>query len=169
MSLIKAKGGWKNISRDQSRELMEISKNELLQKLNAGSANPAGLGKPIILLIPNHTVYNQVVSTLDAEYGQAQRHFTVVDADHIQFVLQAGKLDMIINGEVCDGHHPDTKVYVHLGTGFFENVLQYSVNLFEYENHKSVIYMVCGSDKGCSLENIPQWVYEKFEIVQIVD
>ena len=165
MSLVKRAGGWKKLK--QHLSISEISEKDFRQKIASLVANPSC--KPMIVLIPEYTVYNQVVSALDTEYGQAQRHFTVVDADHIRFVLQEKKLDMIINGEVCDGHHPDTKVYVHLGTGFYENILQYSVNLFEYENHKPVIYIVCESDKECSLKNIPQWVYEKFEIIQIVD
>lgn len=162
MSLVKRAGGW-------DKFLKPSSISEFMQEIAGGLANPSGWKKPVIVLIPEYTVYNQVVSALDTEYGQVQRHFSVVDADHIRFVLQSEKLDMIINGEVCDGHRSDTKMYVHLGTGFYENILQYSVNLFEYENHKPVIYMVCESYKDCSLENIPQWVYEKFKIIEIMD
>lgn len=75
---------------------------------------------------------------------------------------------MSLNGVIVNGHHPDVEVYKYLGgpLGFDEKTHRYFVDLVEYEK-KPVISLICIADKNCSIDDIPSWMHEKYEIAML--
>ncbi len=120
----------------------------------------------MLLLAKNGSDYLNVVDSINECYQDQEYSFTIVDAEQITFVKNQGKVEMMVQGVTCDGHKPSIKVYVHLGTKYFYNVLHYCVDLCEYEA-KPVIFLICEADKDCSVEDIPTWVNDDFEIVRL--
>ena len=122
--------------------------------------------KPMLLLTKNGNDYNEFVDSLSETYPNETHSFTVVDAEHINFIRVDGKLEMKVQDVICDGHKSDVKLYTHLGINYCDKVLHYCVNLLEYET-KPVIYIVCKADNTCSIDNIPEWVKDEFDIVRL--
>ena len=85
-----------------------------------------------------------------------------------EFVRVDGKLEISLNGDTVDGHNPSVDIYEYLGgcLGFDEKVHHYCIDLIEYEA-KPVISFFCVTDKNCSVENIPVWMKEQFEIAML--
>jgi hypothetical protein len=82
------------------------------------------------------------------------------------FVRTDNQLELSINGVIVDGHKPEVQLYEYLGgpLAYDEKIHRYCIDLFEYEV-KPVISFICVTDKNCSVDRIPEWIKEKFEVV----
>lgn len=141
-----------------------ITEKQLLQKIAEGVNEKASWIKPVLLLAKDGASYNACVDSIKEKHKC--RYFTITDATHINFVRINNKLEMEIEGVVCDGHKPEVEVYIQLGTQYYENVLRYCVNLLEYEN-KPVLFIICEADMNAGEEYIPAWVHSEFEIMRL--
>ena len=145
------------------KPIIEISEKELLQKVKDGVSKNAVWQKPLLLLTKNGDDYNYFMDTLNETYNT--KNFNT-DPAHFKFVRVDNKLEMSLNDVIFDGHHPDVDIYELLGLSYDEKIHRYCADLFEYEG-KPVISFICVADSNCSVDNIPAWMYEKFEIVML--
>ena len=62
----------------------------------------------------------------------------------------------------------EVEFYKNLGgcLGYDEEHHRYCVGLCKYES-KPVISFICISDKLCSIDSIPEWMYNEFDIVML--
>lgn len=145
--------------------IKEISEKEFLQKLKEGVFQKVVWKKPFLLLTKDGSDFNYISDAISETYNYS---YITIDPQHIKFVRNDNNLEMSLNGVIVDGHRPDVEVYVYLGgpLGFDENIHRYCVALVEYES-KPVISLICVTDKNCSIENIPSWMHEIFEIAML--
>ena len=145
--------------------MKEISEKEFLQKLKDGVSKKVVWQKPFLLLCKDGSDYNYISDAINETYNS---YCINTDPLHFKFVRNDNKLEMSLNGEIVDGHHPDVDIYEYLGgpLGYDEKIHRYCVDLVEYEG-KPVISFICVTDKNCSIENIPDWMYDKFDIGMI--
>ena len=145
--------------------MKEISEKEFLQKLKDGVSKKVVWQKPFLLLTKDGSDYNYISDALSETYNN---RYINTDPLHFKFVRNDNKLEMSLNGVIVDGHHPDVDIYEYLGgpLGYDEKIHRYCVDLVEYEG-KPVISFICVTDKNCSIENIPAWMHETFEIAKL--
>lgn len=145
--------------------MKEISEKEFLQKLKDGVSKKVVWQKPFLLLTKDGSDYNYISDAINETYNN---YCINTDPLHLKFVRNDNKLEMSLNGVIVDGHHPDVDIYEYLGgpLGYDEKIHRYCVDLVEYEN-KPVISFICVTDKNCSIENIPAWMHETFEIAKL--
>jgi len=142
-----------------------ITETDLLKKVEDGVSRKAVWQKPLLLLAQNGSDYNYILDILNEKY----RTRTInTEATYFEFVRDNNKLQMSLNGEICDGHHTDVDLYKYLGgpLAYDEKIHRYCVGLIEYEA-KPVISMICVCDNNCSVENIPVWMQDEFEICML--
>lgn len=139
-----------------------ITGTDLLKKVEDGVSGNVIWQKPLLLLTKNGSDYNYILDILNEKYRTRNIN---TEATYFEFVRDNNKLQMSLNGEICDGHHTDVDLYQYLGgpLAYDEKIHRYCVGLIEYEA-KPVISMICVSDKNCSVENIPEWMKDEFEI-----
>ena len=140
----------------------KISEKELLKKVEDGVSKNTIWQKPLLLLTKDGSDYNYMLDSINEKYRTST---IVTEPNYFEFVRVGDKLEMSLNDEIIDGHHPDVDVYNYLGgpLGFDEKVHRYCVDLIEYET-KPVISFICVADKNCSVDDIPEWIKEQFEI-----
>ena len=145
--------------------IIEISEKAFLQKLKNGISQKVIWKKPFLLLTRNGSDYNYISDTINETY-----HISYINTDpvHFKFVRNDNKLELLLNGIIIDGHHSDIDAYVYLGgpLGYDEKTHRYCVDLVEYEK-KPVISFICIENINCSVEDIPAWMQDKFEIAII--
>ncbi len=141
-----------------------ISEKELLQKVKDGVSKTTIWQKPLLLLTQNGSDYNYIMDTINEAYNIKNIN---TDPSHIVFVRENGKLESTLNGVTID-YHSDADIYEYLGgpLAYDEKTHRFCVDLVEYEG-KPVISIICVADKNCSVENIPDWMHEKFEITML--
>jgi hypothetical protein len=139
-----------------------ITGTEFFKKVEDGVSGKLVWHKPLLLLTQNGSDYNYIVDIINERY---QTRSINSEATYFEFVRDNNKLQMSLNGVICDGHHTDVDLYKYLGgpLAYDEKIHRYCVNLIEYEA-KPVISLICVSDNNCSVENIPEWMEEEFEI-----
>ena len=142
-----------------------ITEKVLLKKLEDGVSKNKIWQKPLLLLTKDGDDYNYMLDALKETYKSQNIN---TDPSSFEFVRIGDKLEMSFNGEKVNGHHTDVDVYYYLGgcKGYDEKTHRYCVDLVEYEA-KPVISFICVTDKDCSIENIPDWMQEKFEIAML--
>jgi hypothetical protein len=142
-----------------------ITGTELLKKVEDGVSRKTLWPKPLLLLTQNGSDYNYISDSLNEKY---QVRSINTDACYFEFVQADNNLEMSYNDVIVDGHHPDVDLYKYLGgpLAYDEKIHRYCVNLLKYEA-KPVISMICVSDQGCSIEDIPEWMKEEFEIYML--
>ena len=145
--------------------MKEISEKEFLQKLKDGVSKKVVWQKPFLLLTKNGADYLYINDSFKEKYKTKNIN---TDPAYFEFVRVDNKLEMSLNGVTVDGHNPDIDIYEYLGgpLGYDERIHRYCVDLVEYEN-KPVISFICVTDKNCSIENIPAWMHETFEIAKL--
>lgn len=145
--------------------ITEISEKEFLQKLGDGVSQKVIWQKPFLLLCKDGSDYIYLSDTISETYN-----IKIINTDHLhfKFVRNGNKLEMSLNGVTVDGHNPDIDIYEYLGgpLGYDERIHRYCVDLLEYES-KPVISFICLTDKNCSIEDIPAWMHETFEIAKL--
>ena len=147
--------------------ITEISEKEFLQKLGDGVSQKVIWQKPFLILCKDGSDYIYLSETISETYNHS--YITTVEPLYFKFARNDNNLEMSLNGVIVDGHHPDVEVYMFLGIGplgYDERIHRYCVDLLEYES-KPVISFICLTDKNCSIEDIPAWMYEKFEIAML--
>jgi len=142
-----------------------ITEKVLLKKVEDGVSKNKIWQKPLLLLTKDGDDYNYMLDALKETYKSQNIN---TDPSSFEFVRIGDKLEMSFNGEKVNGHHTDVDVYYYLGgcKGYDEKTHRYCVDLVEYEA-KPVISFICVTDKDCSIENIPDWMQEKFEIAML--
>ena len=137
------------------------TKQDLLNKIEAGVLQTAPWQKPLVLLIEDGGVYNDVFYTIGEKYKTYCVPMSVPKYE--TFATVNDKFECLLNGIVVDAHKPDVDVYFYLeGYPLYDEVnLRYCVGLAKYEN-KPVISLICDV-----AENAPDWVYEEFEVLII--
>ena len=142
-----------------------ISEKEFLKKVADGVSKKVIWDKPFLLLTKDGDDYIYMLDALKETYKSQNIN---TDPFSFEFVRIDDKLEMSLNGVIVDGHHPDVDIYEYLGgpLGYDEKIHRYCVDLVEYEG-KPVISFICVSDKDCSIENIPDWMHDKFYIGMI--
>jgi hypothetical protein len=143
-----------------------ISEKEFLKKVADGVSKEVIWKKPFLLLTKNSADYLYINDALSETYKS--KHI-VIEPAYIKFVRIDDKLEMSLNGEICNGHHPEIDIYKFLESAnnrYDERTLQYCVDLVEYEG-KPVISLICTDSKDYSIENIPAWMHDKFEIAML--
>ena len=149
----------------KSSDVKEISVEAFLGKIAEGMSKKVICQKPILGLTKDGVDYNWVSDRLSETYV----HYNInTDALNYDFVEVEGKLEMAYNGQIVNGHHSDVDIYEYLGgpLGYDEKIHRYCVNLAKYES-KLVISLMCIADKNCSVEDIPAWMTEEFEIFML--
>ena len=143
-------------------KISPITEKELLKKFEDGVSKNVIWQKPLLLLTKNGSDYTHIMDTINKRFHNKNIN---TDALHYEFVRNNDNLKLSINGVICDGHHPEIDFYDYLGEplGFDEKIHRYCIDLIEYEA-KPVISYICITDKGCSVEEIPAWIKEKYEI-----
>ena len=142
-----------------------ISKKVLLKKVEDGVSKNKIWQKPLLLLTKDGSDYNYMSDSIDELY---QTRAIVMEPRYFKFVRNGDKLERSFNSAKVNGHNTDVDVYYYLGgnIGYDEITHRYCVDLVEYEA-KPVISFICVADKDCSIENIPDWMQEKFEIAML--
>lgn len=142
-----------------------ISEKEFLKKVADGVSKEVIWDKPFLLLTKDGDNYIYMLDALKETYKSQNIN---TDPSSFEFVRIDDKLEMSHNGVIVDGHHPDVDIYEYLGgpLGYDEKIHRYCVDLVEYEG-KPVISFICIADKDCSIENIPAWMHDKFEIAML--
>ncbi len=142
-----------------------ISEKEFLKKVADGVSKEVIWDKPFLLLTKDGDDYNYMFDALKETYKSQNIN---TDPSSFEFVRIDDKLEMSLNGVIVDGHHPDVDIYEYLGgpLGYDEKIHRYCIDLVEYEG-KPVISFICVADKDCSIENIHDWMYDKFDIGMI--
>lgn len=150
---------------DMNTKVDFISEKELLKKVEEGVSKKAVWQKPLLLLTKNGSDYNYINDLMRETYHD---RCVVNEPFDFKFVRTNGELEMSLNGVIVDYHHPDVDLYKYLGgaLGYDEEVHRYCVGLVEYEA-KPVISFICVTDKNCSVENIPEWMKEEYEIAML--
>ena len=143
----------------------KITEEELLGKVQDGVSKNVIWQKPLLLLTKDGSDYTYIMDKLGERFSKKNIN---TDPFNWDFIRVDGKLELSLNGVSVDGHNPDVDIYEYLGgpLGFDEKVHRYCVNLIEYEA-KPVISLICVQDKNCSVENIPTWIKEQFEVVML--
>ena len=143
-----------------------ISEKELLKKVREGVSKKVAWQKPLLLLTKNGDDYIYITDLLHETYrGRAIGNGPV----YHEFVRVDNKLEISLNGIIIDYHHSDVDFYEYLDSsylGYDEKIHRYCVSLVEYEA-KPVISFICVTDKNCSVENIPAWMKEEYEIAML--
>ena len=143
-----------------------ISEKEFLKKVADGVSKKVIWDKPFLLLTKDGDDYNYMLDALKETYKSQNIN---TDPSSFEFVRIDDKLEMSLNGEICNGHHPEIDIYKFLESAnnrYDERTLQYCVDLVEYEG-KPVISLICTDSKDYSIENIPAWMHDKFEIAML--
>lgn len=149
-----------------------IFEKELLNKVKDGVSKNVIWQKPLLLLTNNDKDYLYICDTLNELYRVMN-----INTDYInfEFVRRDNKVELMYKGKdpeykgmICDGHKPDVDIYEYLGgaLAYDEEIHRYCVGLTEYEA-KPVISLMCVADKISSVENIPEWMKESFEIAML--
>lgn len=143
----------------------QITEKELLKKVEDAVSKKKVLQKPLLILTKDGSDYICITDSLSETYNVKNIN---TDPSYYEFVRVDGNLKMSFNGEIFDGHHADVDIYEYLGgpLGFDESIHRYCLNLIEYES-KPVISFICVADKNCSVECIPAWIKEKFELAML--
>ena len=136
------------------------TKQDLLEKIESGVLQTAPWQKPLVLLIEDGDVYNDVFDTIRKKY---KTYCVVSEPKYHTFATVNDKFECLLNGIVVDSRKPEVDVYFYLeGPPFYEKVnLRYCAGLAKYEN-KPVISLICDV-----AENVPDWVYEDFDVLII--
>ena len=142
-----------------------ITEKELMQKIEDGVSRNVVWQKPLLLLTKDGSDYNYMLDSINEKYRTSS---IVTEPQFCEFVRVGDKLEMFLNGEMVDGHHPEVDMYDYLGgpLGYGEKIHRYCAALVEYEA-KPVISFICVADNNCSVEDIPGWMKEQFEIVML--
>jgi hypothetical protein len=148
----------------------KITEESLLKKVADGVSRKSVWTKPMLLLTKDGDDYLYISDTLNEIYPKSKcinvdpsyYRFDVVDGEQV-LVLLTGDEEVII-----DGHSPEVEFYKNLGgpLGYDEEHHRYCVGLCKYES-KPVISFICISDKLCSIDSIPEWMYNEFDIVML--
>lgn len=143
-----------------------ITEKELLQKVEEGVSKKVVWQKPLLLLTENGDDYNYILDQLNNNYRSGNIN---TDPFQVSFTRVNNKLELSINGVICDGHEPEIDFYDYLGgyLGYDETVHRYCIDLLEYEN-KPVISLICVTDTNCSPDSIPVWMEDSFDIAKLV-
>jgi hypothetical protein len=122
--------------------IAKISIEEVMKKVEDGVSKKNVWQKPLLLLTKNGDDYNYVHDELNDRFRSAA-------------------LNQVVNND-------DVDYYEYLGgpLGYSEDFHHRCVEYFE-NKHKPVISFICVEDKNCSVENIPTWIYEQFEVVML--
>jgi hypothetical protein len=149
------------------KKVNEISSEEFLKKVREGVSKNVIWQKPFLLLTNNGDEYNDIVDTVNEFFRSRNIN---ADAVSFEFVRADNKLEMSLGSVIVDGHHPDVDIYEYYGgpLSYDEKIHRYCVDLCEYEG-KPVISFISLSDKNCSIENIPAWMFDEFEIAILKD
>ena len=136
------------------------TKQDLLNKIEAGVLQTAPWQKPLVLLIEDGGVYNDVFDTIREKY---KTYCVVSEPKYNTFATVNDKFECLLDGDVVDAHKSDVDVYFYLeGHPLYDEVnLRYCACLAKYEN-KPVISLICDV-----AENVPDWVYGDFEVLII--
>ena len=136
------------------------TKQDLLKKIESGVLQTAPWQKPLVLLIEDGDVYNDVFDTIREKY---KTYCVVSEPKYNTFATVNDKFECLLNGIVVDSHKPEVDVYFYLeGHPLYDKVnLRYCADLAKYEN-KPVISLICDV-----AENVPDWVYGDFEVLII--
>lgn len=143
----------------------QITETELLRKVEAAVSKKTIWQKPLLLLTKDGSDYNYIIDALNKKC-----HVMNINNNpsFSKFVRVNGKLELSLNGQICNAHHPEVDVYEYLGgpLAYDENIHRYCIDLVEYDA-KPVISFICVADKNCAAENIPAWIQEQFEIAML--
>lgn len=162
---------YRRIAKKTMKTISKITEKDLMIKVQEGVSQKGKWQKPLLLLTKNGEDYNYMLDSLNKMY---ESHNLNADPSYYGFVRDNNELKMILTsetvnghhkGEAVDGHHPEVDYYEYLGgpLGFDETIHRYCVDLIEYDG-KPVISFICMADKNCSVEDIPAWIKEDFEI-----
>ena len=122
--------------------ITKISTKEIIKKVEDGVSKKNVWQKPLLLLTKNGDDYNYVEGELDDRFRSAALNSA--------------------------GNNDDVDFYEYLGgrLGYSEQFHRICVDCFE-KTHKPVISFICVEEANCSVENIPAWIYEQFEVVML--
>ena len=122
-----------------------ITEKELLQKIADGVSKKNVWQKPMLRLTKSGSDYNYMSDTINEKYQT--RNFQTVPVFNTS---------------------DDVDLYYYLGAYLWydEEIHRYAVGLCNAES-KPVISFFCVEDKGCSIEEIPAWMEDEFEIVML--
>lgn len=140
----------------------QISESDLFKMVEEGVSKKVVWQKPLLLLTKNGDDYNYISDIITDKYRTKNIN---TDATIFQFVQIDNQLEQTFNGEVIDYHHSDIDLYEYLGgpLGYDEKVHRFCVGLTKY-GKKPVISFVCVADNNCSIDDIPTWMQNEFEI-----
>ncbi len=148
------------------RAIPFITEKELLEKVEAGVHGTNTWKKPMLLLTKSDSDYNYISDVIREKYKSI--YYIVNEPHHIEFERVDGKLKCSLNGVELGALHPDVELYGYLGgyISYDEPTHKFCVNCVEFEG-KPVISYFCIENKGCAVEDIPDWFYDAFEIVML--
>ncbi|MBR6417169.1 MAG: hypothetical protein IKS22_13895 [Bacteroidales bacterium] len=141
-----------------------LSVEELLSRINDSVYDGIPCAEPILLLFDDGDDYYSVLRILSKKYNTKN---IGTDPNYFKFVRVNNNLEMSFNGDIIDEHHPEIDVYEYTGgpLGYDKKILSYCRDLVDYEDlEKPVLCLFCLEDKNCSLDDIPEWVCDDFEI-----
>jgi len=124
--------------------ITKISTKEIIKKVEDGVSKKNVWQKPLLLLTKNGDDYNYVSDELNDRFRSAALNHIIINNDDVDFYEYLGD-DLL---------------------GYSEQFHHICVDCFE-KTHKPVISFICVEEANCSVENIPAWIYEQFEVVML--
>ena len=149
------------------KQIEKITEKELLIRVADGVSKNVIWTKPMLLLTKDDDDNIYMNDTLNEIYENV---YCINGDPHYKVEVVNGKPVGLRKREekIVVRHRPEIELYKYLGgcLGYDEDHHRYCVELCKYES-KPVISFICVLSKLCSIDCIPEWMYDEFEILML--